>query len=128
MIKDIKNYLHLYLGCEVEVTDESESWTKTLTGFETRDNGSYTAWCNITGYNSHNGYSVKPILRPLSDMTEEEKEELEEYQYDDNVVTLEKYGTVIQSYVPIIFERMLEMQFDLFGLIEAGIAIDKTKK
>jgi|SRR5688572_19579759 len=117
-MRDIKDYLHLYLGGGCQATYSGKSFqphgvinTEKL----------YQVMIGVIT-------DIKPILRPLSDMTEEEKEEFEELQYDDNVITLHKYGTIVQTYVPEIFRRMLQMQFDLFNLIPEGLAIDKTAK
>ncbi len=63
---------------------------------------------------------VKPILRPLSDMTEDETNEVQ-YQVDQIGI----------GYFPIDHAKLtlflLSSHFDLFGWINAGLAIDKTK-
>jgi hypothetical protein len=94
------------------------------------------------------GYDeIKPILRPLIDMTEEEAKELgtmllipngskysraHKNNQDQWVV---RYGNVAGEFWIItgeIFNQhqtiyLLSKHFDPFGLIEAGLAIDKTK-
>lgn len=55
--------------------------------------------------------SHKPILRPLSDMTD--KEERSEENHDQNSNRR--------------FVWLLTQSFDLFGLIESGQAFDSTK-
>lgn len=63
---------------------------------------------------------VKPILRPLSDMTEEEYMEVQ-YRVDKIGLGYDaQQGAEITRY-------LLSKHFDLFGWIPAGLAIDKTK-
>lgn len=61
---------------------------------------------------------VKPILRPLSDMTEQEKNEYNMMQPDLSGlwINLNAKRTV----------WALSKHFDLFGWIEQGLAIDKS--
>lgn len=63
---------------------------------------------------------VKPILRPLSDMTEEESNEVQ-CAVDKNGI-----GFYPTEHAEIV-RYLLSLQFDLFGWIDAGLAIDKTK-
>jgi len=204
-MKDIKDYLHLYLGCEVEVRkkDRDKKW---LRGFmsEISRESNHGDWIEVNFKrivtilnqeweerlsNFHNyfiGYDeIKPILRPLSDMTEEEAEdfallclnsrhapkdfitiERDEVQVElhkndggnlldgdveiyievscrcmDGYVSIMKDGRIGMSDesdtpseemkpVDSVEEKILYLlskHFDLFGLIEAGLAIDKTK-
>jgi hypothetical protein len=65
--------------------------------------------------------ACKPILRPLSDMTQKERKQIgptwhKEYEPEitDNEFNTEE------------IRLMLSKGFDLFGLIDAGLAIDKT--
>ena len=119
--KDIKDYLHLYLGCEVLTNDhelgrnkKQRGRTGTFVGFadyhrmDCRLNfrAGPEGRCNI--------YLLKPILRPLSDMTLEERKESYRLKDDLGIGTVE------------LFRWLLSKGFDLFGLIEAGLAIDKT--
>lgn len=62
---------------------------------------------------------VDLLLRPLSEMTEEEEKELGEIKYD-----------VIRFNVAIHAEKtvyLLSKSFDLFGLIDSDLALDITK-
>jgi hypothetical protein len=71
----------------------------------------------------------KPILRPLSDITEEEKIECV-LLFDDQFILGQdgKYAWRA-TFFPSMFKYLLSKYFDLFGLIEAGLAIDyKTLK
>lgn len=79
--------------------------------------------------------SIKPILRPLFDLTKE-------IEYDGNKAPAiefistsnkdqEKTQNLLDSmlYVRLPYwkiKRLLEMHFDVFGLIEEGLAIEKS--
>jgi len=101
MDKKIEDYLHLYLGCDVR-----------------HNNGSIVKMNSIALNNMlNNKYEMqeyKPILRPLSDMTEEEK------------IEVRKFDKVELPHFELT-RYLLSKHFDLFGLIEAGLAIEKTK-
>jgi hypothetical protein len=169
MEKNIKDYLHLYKGCKCHtpdgimemsyVEDGSANWP---VWFDEKCNEANSEilsndGCCAKGYKYN---QVKPILRPLSDMTEEEakiyfgiSESAEVYKknmYDDHSEFLyrwedrrRKYNTsdgMAHSAVgiahncenadmtPTQFLFLLSKHFDLFGLIEAGLAIDATKQ
>lgn len=148
----IQDYLHLYLGCpcvskrfnlqfESEHTLKAEDLTLLEKGILT---------------------SIKPLLRPLSDMTEEEAREVyllnpyskgswliksvtvkENFKgFQPNIVEIRwggKIGNLCNDYSAgteyLYFNKLdaeqhrylLSKHFDLFGLIDAGLAIDKTK-
>lgn len=117
MKKDIKDYLHLYLGCELSINGNiyrlrSVDLTKKWIAF------------NADGYygnpiKTNLGTNVKPILRKLSSMTEEERNELRSLQpAGEDMFWLKNLG------MPAHF--LLSRGFDLFGLIEEGLAIEKT--
>jgi len=82
---------------------------------------------------------VKPYLRPMSSMTEEEKEELKnlfdaEYVTSGSICYLEG-GTLVEYLSPIpysfcskIIDWLLKNHFDYRGLIPKGLAIEITKE
>lgn len=146
MEKNIKDYLHLYLGCEC-LGNDGKPYTLKPSHFPSN-------WKE--GINGH-----KPILRPLSDMTEEEFSEcvLLHFGIENRDVVfgtinkierysepkmLTNFGTALpyrcskdgihvmtgtlstNSLNPQQFKYMLSKHFDLFGLIPDGLAIDKT--
>lgn len=154
MSKDIKQFLHYYLGCE------GYEYSQTVKFKLTPERLVSILSSNIP---------FKPILRPLSDMTEEEAADVYTIERDRilhsptndvdvrqrtdfgwvvtrldhlNVGLLIKYDGVCYKVInegkrpaiepamnqPLIFHYLLSKYFDLFGLIEAGIAIDKTKQ
>lgn len=112
MKKEIKDYFHLYYGCEfrsIEMYDE-EYITRRIDMINPK---AHEVW--------------KPTLRPLSDMTEEERKEVEfkrEILYDIHERNSKDPDTLIMC--GDITKYLLKQGFDLFGLIEAGLAIDKT--
>jgi hypothetical protein len=60
----------------------------------------------------------KPILRPLSDMTETEKREVEGCLMDDY-----EFGFL---HKPFTVKYLISKHFDVFGWIEKGLAISKV--
>ena len=79
-----------------------------------------------------NKLELKPILRPLSDLTDEQKKII---YFDvigtdnDMYGTLDEFidylGETNEYHLPYcIYRQLLEWHFDLFGLIEKGLAVD----
>ncbi len=101
MEKRIEDFLHLYLGarciCIKSFKGLPDYWAE-------GDNAVVTPTILI------DAEKFKPILRPLSDMSEEEKR-----LYDSKDQSAEG------------LRYLLTIHVDLFGLIEANLAIDKTK-
>ena len=108
MDKRIEDYLHLYLGCQYRWMNKNGSMggnSRTL---------SPTAILRF--YNKE--INIIPVLRKLEDITEEEQAEADRIHDDDN--NRSPMGAQLPFY-------LLLKYFDLFGLIPAGLAIDKTK-
>lgn len=147
---NIKDYLHLYLGCETAVRGSRLTYTNNYAFIERLDSENY----------SFRWEDIKPILRPLSDMTKEEAIWMTELRHGKGCVGVKgdwafdaptrtviwsnEFGGELQVamkgigtryapnrkgilYMPNQFLYLLSKNFDLFGLIEAGLAIDKTK-
>lgn len=115
---NIKDCLHLYLGCEINyhLYSDGEGYMANLTG------------TMIDNWESYNQFKpAKLILRPLSDMTEEEGKEVCRYTRDAQAFV--KFNTAIgkEAINATTMVYLLSKHFDLFGLIDAGLAIDKTK-
>lgn len=71
---------------------------------------------------------VKLRLRPLSDMTKEEREIFgwqEDWIFEDKSDPNQPLKT---TFLVWEFIDLLKMGFDLFGLIPTGLAVDKTKE
>lgn len=90
-------------------------------------------------FGNTNWVSVKPYLRPMSSMTEEEKKELECLFDAKNITndsicfleggTLEEYEAQIPfSFCSKLIDWFNVHHFDHRGLIEKGLAIEVTKE
>lgn len=155
-MKEIKDYLHLYLGCDgivivnYSVTPELKTREVSCKLKGVVDDVVYVQcydvdgikWDNIDSFSSK---TFKPILRPLSDMSDEEMKQcvLVKYNMRNTLKTTNLIGNKIQwtasGFIPDgeidllnasseIFRFLLSKHFDLFGLIESGLAIDATKQ
>jgi hypothetical protein len=110
MKTELKDVIHFYWG------QECERWhVQYLKG-----SNAYRSKIDVEAIRE----LAKPILRPLSSMTEEEARELFKHQYGD-----EKYNrTMLRfafQYSPDAFRYLLSKGFDLFSLIENGQALEK---
>lgn len=115
--QDIKDFLHLYLNSVdviiESVSDEYKSHFGHAPGHKTQLGP--MLWMIV--FEGH--VKIKPILRKLSDMTEEERLK---YGW-----TIEDTDEGIKVNWPFESFRLLcKDGWDLFGLIPAGLAIDKT--
>jgi hypothetical protein len=131
--------LALYLGAECEVTYSPG-------GFEYYDDGGiYLISGGLINEYGKGEAAVKPILRPLSDMTETEAREIYridtgnffeasdwmgenpalDYLRESDEVYAENLKILIGN--PSAWRYLLSLHFDLLGWIPAGLAIDKTK-
>jgi len=107
-MKQIEDYLHLYIGCEAVTV---------LTKPEIVDGHMIDLVRN--GY-----YHAKPVLRPLSSMSQDEADEFHGVN-----VKLQHYVFYLNTreyWNPKEFKWLLSKHFDLFGLIEAGLAVALT--
>ena len=72
---------------------------------------------------------IKPYLLPISNMSDEQKEEYNRWKHEVPVCHYE-YGDVVEEIElfdsPESFEYLIENHFDINGLIEKGLAIDAT--
>ena len=129
--------LALYLGAECEVTYSPG-------GFEYYDNGGiYLISGGLINEYGKGEAAIKPILRPLSDMTEDEARNVYKIttgeDYPANDAKSEVFAVQDEEFLsaqmeigammgqPAVWRYLLSRHFDLFGWIEAGLAIDKTK-
>jgi len=101
----MNNYLHLYLGQECEITTIDDKVKMHIVNIKTLSFIDSTR--SVT--------SVKLKLRPLSDMTDEEQEKWESLEPSSGMAKNEAARTAY----------LLSRGFDLFGLIEEGLAIPK---
>lgn len=122
-MKELKDYLHLYLGCEcIGYYRTKDGNTGEEVIVELRKT---LVSVSIDGFDLNGNLKVeefKPILRPLSDMTEEEVED-----YMGLVCVEAKPFNQFAINAAMYTKWLLSKHFDLFGLIDAGLATDKTK-
>lgn len=81
---------------------------------------------------------VKPYLRPMSSMTEEEKDEMHRmlspegtalYQNDGIAIPMNHFGDFVPyEYMSQIIQYLLKHHFDFMGLIPKGLAIAVTEE
>lgn len=129
-MKTIKDYLPFYLGCKVET--------------HTRYGIIILSGHLIDEVNKGMFSKIQPLLRPLSSMTEEERQEFIDLcglepedidcliMRDDTLGGYPCYGTahltnIIQWAVGIKYLISKPRFFDVFELIEKGFALDATK-
>jgi hypothetical protein len=129
MEKKIQDYLPFYIGCEVYFIDEQNKVKyygdfegAVITGiFQCPSGAGLMAQLMVDDWEEPLDVlvsEIKPLLRRLSDMTEEEKDYALKIgnSYPDSWV-----GGANRT------AWLLSKHFDLFGLIEAGLALDKSK-
>lgn len=127
--KNIKDYLHLYLGAPCFIGDDK------IVHFIRMVNEIGLSVC--TGTNAKGiqkwfkSSACLPILRKLSDMTEQEMNyignDLKAGTWNaPDIRSNPNMAWSIHHLTPEIFRYLLSQGFDLFSLIEAGLAIDKN--
>lgn len=120
MEKNIKDYLHLYLGCDVKSLSGG-TMIYTLTGVG-RKQAMFNDGYGNEMWLAENDYKI--ILRPLSDMNKDEEHEYEATKKVIKASPVHQIGVVVNTHESTRY--LLSKHFDLFGLIESGLAIDKT--
>lgn len=110
--------LAMYLGANCKTPVGSG----VIAGISSDQNGDLVA-VNMPGARQYMlPEDVRPILRPLSDMTADESEQHRRLMVPPTPVHLHLLSESSES-----FRYLLSRHFDLFGWIEKGLAIDKTK-
>lgn len=125
----LQEVLHLYLGCELEYI--LSGIKHTLIGIESDDTAYIFGGTN--GRRVVSVHHVKPILRPLTSMSREEYQKYDCAQKDGEVGE-EFIGSeaetstafVYFSHMAISINRLRKDGFDCDGLIESGLAINKS--
>ena len=88
-------------------------------------NGSSTHWIGITATLQRQGENCKPILRPLSDLTKEIEVGGERFVPVDKLkMTQLEFLLTFHRITLSDANKLFEWHFDVFGLIDAGLAID----
>jgi hypothetical protein len=102
MEQNFNDHIHIYMGCRcVKYIDGKEDESESV--FMHQDHIKVL----------QGSLKVKPILRRLSDMTEEESEEIGLNPTYPHV-----------NFNPFEFIYLVDNGFDLFGLIDLGLAIE----
>lgn len=151
-MKELKTYAHLYLGCQITRND----LTGKLSEIDIDNNLATMKFSDEIGQNiSVPVDEIKLILRPLSDMTNVEGRHIyknyfglsvaEDFSGDTGsayfrpkqitpnkthglrIVEGEDYSTGDFMTVAGLMPYLLSRGFDLFGLIDAGLAVSKTE-
>jgi hypothetical protein len=107
---ELKDVLHYYLGCDIELMHDSGS-------IEKLEAGNYNHFRDALVYLTDLG--SKLILRKLDSMADEDIKPMPFKQYPD----FEN-----KKFTPDQFLYLLSKGFDLFNLIENNLAIDKKAK
>lgn len=115
-METIKDYLHLYLGCNVLLCKNLEG-NNVIERLTTKMLYEDDDMFDETGY--------KPLLRPLSSMTEEERKEVKFFVPLNKKHYLHLFADTINAAAYI--KWLLSKHFDLFSLIDKGLALDSTK-
>jgi hypothetical protein len=114
MEKKIQDYLHLYIGQYAIHYAEFGEQRIYISGFNVQTG----MISNIAGEETLKISEVKLILRPLSSMTEEERREL----VMQSVLPCEDRDVLEDA---LRTKYLLSKSFDLFGLIESNLAVEK---
>lgn len=130
MKTELKDVLHFYIGCKGWDSEAPGEEIMTIIGYSII-NGNHLI------SDEHGNFDIpikdiKPILRPLSDMTDDEikyvGEDLKQGTWNaPDIRSNPKLAWSIHHMNPVVFVYLINQGFDLFDLIESGQAIDKTK-
>lgn len=122
---------YLPYALQISTDDEGEDWVETVIGLNNE--------AIETSVGNYWNYTVKPILRPLSDLTKEIEHNGEkiipvEYVFGKNhnirevkdiyIINKNGYSFRATGLVYDQVQKLFEMHFDVVGLIDAGLAID----
>lgn len=134
-MKEIKDYLHLYLGCDAIITYVRDAeFEKTLDPRHWAAVGNEIVMdASMLFYLTEGWINVKPILRPLSDMTEEEIIEMHDHFYPDyqhysneHKLDFMALDTCEKKYTPELMVWFLKLGVDIFQLHEQGLCLYKS--
>lgn len=115
----LKDILHFYKKVDIAIYDGGEPVQAFVEGFD------WVMDLEVIAERVNWDYSkIKPILRPLSDMTDYEKSDITKSIGQEISISVPNMQVNIN---PSLFLYLLKQEFDLFGLIESGQALDKTK-
>lgn len=147
MEKKLSEYLHLYLGCDLVVRNKRKNGKELRAKFLGLDyHWAFPVRIMIGEITSaRNIEEVKPILRPLESMTEEERDHVWLLLgWNERIKGMERMDNIWMEFNPPedddefrparwgsllkCLPYLLSRSFDLFGLIESGLAISSPTK
>lgn len=122
---ELKDVIHFYLGCDALIISHDE-WIGKIISVDS------AGGCTVVLRNDKTRHQFsgtvdgcKPILRPLSDMTEEESKILGEFSSTDTVIPCPHFNNIHKVKHGLQLVYLLKQGFDLFDLISTGQAISK---
>jgi hypothetical protein len=134
MKKELKDFIHLYLGCDIIIQYDGKEIIEKLQSFDVK-----TLKISSENYVDYS-FNVKLSLRLLLDVSDKEWNEIEEkssiapdafgyYGIKDNFLINTPNTRFSWTVVNEILIELRKRSVDVDGLIEAGLAIDsKTLK
>ena len=131
-VKHLAPYLPYALKVQYIVRDKVEK-TGYMRSISHNEDEAHPTRVSINHNYEEHIWMFKPILKPISDL----KSELilehfkywEEVEFYGNSFSIKGKGMIMQGYdfddLPYtLVQKLLEFHFDLFGLIEKGLAVD----
>lgn len=134
MEQKIEDYLHFYLSQEVCVSVWSKAFNiklilapeykiGTLISINTYESFPCTVSTKGEGRTDFRYAHIKLILRPISDL---KQGEIIDGGFSSHWKEIDIKNIIQNRLMPSQFVYLLNQGFDLFGLIESGLAIDRT--
>jgi hypothetical protein len=115
MTKNVIDYLHLYLGCKIKKQGKIQELDSRMLA------RLYAMEEYISGFLNN---EVKLILRPLYDITTDELMELQWRKCDFDLFKSELKMKGKLNIKPSELAFLLRQNFDIFDLIDSGIALN----
>lgn len=120
-----KDVAHLYVGCQIKTKEGIGTFDVYYSPGHIKPKLAKSIGCYGLVKSDWAVNEVKPILRPFSDLSNEDAEVLG--WADVDVLKRNFYNDVdLDEFTIREFKYLITNKFDLFGLIESGEAIDKT--
>ena len=132
-MKKIEDYLKHYIGCDVMLRDDlnfrSDGNNHKLLGLCPSEVEPFKTIALIDSpggaFIEHYIEDIKLLLRPLSSMTEEEVKELESTKALQRPSPVHPLAMLV--WTAETYRLAVSKHFDIFGLIDANLALDATK-
>lgn len=126
-----RKHLCAYLPHDLKIMFEGDDNVHSLVGVDITDRGAHV----ISPYNDYGHARIEdcmPVLRPLSDLTKPITHNGETFVPIERLKSLEDYVFGDDAFLSLYWmnmpyemcEMMLSWHFDIWGLLDAGLAID----